>query len=293
MDLHAIALLGFGFIMTFLKRYGYGSIGFNLLLVAFLIQWSLLVRGWFSSSPDLMFSFAINLESLINADYTVITVLVTLGALLGKTSLSQLIIVAFVEVVVQVVNEFVNIKVLNVYDIGLSLHVHLFGALFGLAVSKCLHFHGVKSQKQAPVYHSDLFALIGTLFLWIYYPSFNSLLSNGSNRQNRAIVNTLAAISASCVATFGISSIAGRGKINILHVQHATIAGGIAIGSVADLKIQVYVALIVGTIAGFISTIGYKYIDVRLKTNFNLYKNFFHKINFKFFLNLILLGNIK
>jgi ammonium transporter Rh len=32
--------------MTFLKRYGYGSVGFNLLLVAFVIQWALIFRGW-------------------------------------------------------------------------------------------------------------------------------------------------------------------------------------------------------------------------------------------------------
>lgn len=272
--------------MTFLKRYGYGSIGFNLLLVAFVIQWSLLVRGWFTSSSDQMFNFGINLQSLINADYTVIAVLVSLGALLGKTSLAQLIIVAFIEVIVQIVNEYVNIKVLDVYDIGLSMHVHLFGALFGLAVSKFLHFNGVKSQKQAPVYHSDLFALIGTLFLWVYYPSFNSLLTSGADRQNRAIVNTLAAISASCVVTFGISSLVGKGKINVLHVQHATIAGGIAIGSVADLRVQVYVALIVGAFAGLVSTIGYKFVDVRFKKkklNFNLSPKFYGKLFKKIF----------
>lgn len=45
-DFHAVLILGFGLIMTFLKRYGYGSIGFNLLLVAFSVQWALLVRGW-------------------------------------------------------------------------------------------------------------------------------------------------------------------------------------------------------------------------------------------------------
>jgi hypothetical protein len=45
-DLHAITLLGFGFLMTFLKRYGYGSIGFTLLLVAFVVQWALIIRGW-------------------------------------------------------------------------------------------------------------------------------------------------------------------------------------------------------------------------------------------------------
>jgi ammonium transporter Rh len=45
-DLHVMAIIGFGFLMTYLKRYGYGSIGFNLLIVAFVIQWSLLTRGW-------------------------------------------------------------------------------------------------------------------------------------------------------------------------------------------------------------------------------------------------------
>ena len=40
--------VGFGFLMTFMRRYGYGSIGFNLLLAAFAIQWSTLVEGFLS-----------------------------------------------------------------------------------------------------------------------------------------------------------------------------------------------------------------------------------------------------
>ena len=47
-----------------------------------------------------------------------------------------------------------------------------------------------------------------------------------------------------------------------MHIQHATIAGGIAIGSVADLNVQIYIALIVGAIAGLLSTVGYQYLDV-------------------------------
>lgn len=38
--------IGFGFLMTFLKKYGYGSVGLNMLIAAFVIEWSLLVRGW-------------------------------------------------------------------------------------------------------------------------------------------------------------------------------------------------------------------------------------------------------
>lgn len=196
------------------------------------------------------------------ADFTAIAVLVSFGAVLGKTTLTQLIIMATLEVVAQVFNEYLNIYIIKTYDVGRSVYVHLFGALFGLAVSKLLHFKGISSNKQAPVYHSDLFSLIGTLFLWVYYPSFNGLLAHSTLAQTKAIINTLAAISASCVVTFGISSLAGKGKLNVLHVQHATIAGGIAIGSVVDLNVQIYIALIVGSIAGFLSTIGYQYIDV-------------------------------
>lgn len=41
--------VGFGFLMMFLKRYGFGAVGFNFLLAAFGIQWALLMQGWFHS----------------------------------------------------------------------------------------------------------------------------------------------------------------------------------------------------------------------------------------------------
>ena len=38
--------IGFGFLMTFLKRYGFSSVGGNLLLAAFGLQWGLLTQGF-------------------------------------------------------------------------------------------------------------------------------------------------------------------------------------------------------------------------------------------------------
>lgn len=64
-DLHAIALIGFGFLMTFLKRFGYGSLGFSLVLVAFVIQWALIIRGWVEINdgyPPIKAYFDIGLE---------------------------------------------------------------------------------------------------------------------------------------------------------------------------------------------------------------------------------------
>ena len=46
-DVHVMIFVGFGFLMTFLRRYGYGSIGFNLLLAALVLQWGTLTNGLF------------------------------------------------------------------------------------------------------------------------------------------------------------------------------------------------------------------------------------------------------
>lgn len=45
---------------------------------------------------------------------------------------------------------------------GESMYVHVFGAYFGLSVARVLyneHVHG--SRKEGPVYHSDIFSMIG------------------------------------------------------------------------------------------------------------------------------------
>lgn len=44
-DVHVMIFIGFGFLMTFLKRYGFSSVGINLLLAAFGLQWGLLMQG--------------------------------------------------------------------------------------------------------------------------------------------------------------------------------------------------------------------------------------------------------
>lgn len=44
-DVHVMIFIGFGFLMTFLKRYGFSSVGVNLLLAAFGLQWGLLMQG--------------------------------------------------------------------------------------------------------------------------------------------------------------------------------------------------------------------------------------------------------
>ena len=47
-----------------------------------------------------------------------------------------------------------------------------------------------------------------------------------------------------------------------VHVQNATLAGGVAIGSVADMLIGPWAAILIGCLSGIISVAGYKFISV-------------------------------
>ena len=45
-DVHVMIFIGFGFLMTFLKRYGFGAVSYNLLLSCVCIQWATLINAW-------------------------------------------------------------------------------------------------------------------------------------------------------------------------------------------------------------------------------------------------------
>lgn len=74
------------------------------------------------------------------------------------------------------------------------------------------------------------------MFLWLFWPSFNSASLTGYNQQ-RAIINTLLSISASCIIAFAASALLSKNnKFNMIHVQNSTLAGGVAIGTAAGMK---------------------------------------------------------
>merc|ERR1719510_1446345 len=51
-DVHVMIFIGFGFLMTFLKRYGLSAVSLNMLISAFAIQWTILVSGFFHFHYD-------------------------------------------------------------------------------------------------------------------------------------------------------------------------------------------------------------------------------------------------
>jgi ammonium transporter Rh len=131
---------------------------------------------------------------------------------------------ALFEVVAQIINEFICNHIFKAHDVGRSMYVHLFGAVFGLGVSKAINFNNVPAAaKQTSVYHSDLFAFIGTLFLWVFFPSFNAIFAENEG-QTKAIINTYLALTASTIVTIGMSSLMGNGRINAVSSLQYTIS---------------------------------------------------------------------
>jgi ammonium transporter Rh len=159
-------------------------------------------------------------------------------------------------------------------DIGGTMTIHMFGAVFGLVFSRTVLTDDQKAdprEKNSAVYHSDLFAMIGTVFLWMYWPSFNAAPAPNAVQANRAVVTTYFSIISSCVTTFLASYALRREKrFAMVDVQNASLAGGVAIGAIADLDVTPGAAMGIGAIAGLVSVLGYVHVQPRLERSLGL-----------------------
>uniref|UniRef100_A0A6Q2Z0E3 Ammonium transporter AmtB-like domain-containing protein n=1 Tax=Esox lucius TaxID=8010 RepID=A0A6Q2Z0E3_ESOLU len=273
-DVHVMIFVGFGFLMTFLKRYSFSAVGFNFLIASFGIQWALLMQGWFGSLDPSTGKILIGVENLINADFCVAGCLIAFGAVLGKVSPVQLLVMTLFGVTLFAVEEYIILELLHVKDAGGSMVIHAFGGYYGLTISRVLYRPRIHQSKhlQGSVYQSDVFAMIGTLFLWMFWPSFNSAIAYHGDGQHRAVINTYLCLAASVLTTVAISSLSQKtGKLDMVHIQNSTLAGGVALGTAAEFMVSPYGALIVGFLCGILSTMGYIFISPFLEKNLKIH----------------------
>ena len=269
-DINVMMFLGFGFLMTFLRSHAWTSIGLNFLISVLVIQVYILSEGfWVCVIEGECHLIEINIETLVLSNFCVGSVLIAFGGVLGKMSPFQLMAMALCQAFLYALNEVIFFAKLKGIDAGGSIVIHTFGAYFGLTTTWIM-VHSAKKCKTEALSHSNLFSWIGTLFLWVYWPSFNAAIAMHSG-VTRAVVNTVLSLCGSTLATYLTSALFHQTKFCIEDVLNATLAGGVAMGSSADLILHPYGGLLVGLTAGILSTVGYNKIMPFLQRKIKLF----------------------
>nr|XP_048299133.1 blood group Rh(D) polypeptide-like isoform X1 [Myodes glareolus] len=269
-DLTLMAALGFGFLSSSFRRHSWSSVAFNLFILALGVQGSILLER-FLSWPFLK-DVAISLFSIRTATMSTIPVLISAGAVLGKANLVQLAVMVLMEAAAFRAVRIVDKKFFHMEDHIIAMHGHVFGTYFGLLVVWCLSRSlpwGVdekaQTEKAQMATSSSLFAMLGTLLLWIFWPSFNSALLECQNEKKTAVLNTYYALAVSAVTATSMSALSHpQGKINMVHIHNAVLAGGVAVGAPSFLITSPWIAMVLGLTAGLISIGGAKCLPVCL-----------------------------
>jgi ammonium transporter Rh len=146
-------------------------------------------------------------------------------------------------------------------DTGGSIVIHAFGAIFGLAVAATMTT--LKEYETAIECDdtSDRYSLLGSMVLWVFWPSFCSALVAPADVPHTA-VNVFLALCASTLATYFVSVFL-RGKMSATDIANATLAGGVEIGSTCDIATP-GTAFVIGILAGAISTLGFAVLQKKL-----------------------------
>uniref|UniRef100_A0A8C2WPV6 Rh blood group, D antigen n=1 Tax=Cyclopterus lumpus TaxID=8103 RepID=A0A8C2WPV6_CYCLU len=266
-DVNVMVILGFGFLGTFLVRYGYSATGFNLLVAVMATQWAVILNGiesWYYRGK-----IRADLRSLVVAEMCAASALISIGALLGKTNPVHLVLIALLEVSGFVLNQWLLQTLLKVPAANSIMLLHIFGAFFGLALTWILFRKGSLQpfEKEKFDRQAGLFSMLGSVFLWMFWPSFNSVLVDHRSpwRKLGAVCSTYLALAVSAVTAAAVSMLSSpKGKLNPVHMQSFILAGGVAVGVSMSAVHQPWEAMTIGFTAAVLSTIVSRYLKTHM-----------------------------
>ena len=234
--IHIMAMLvvGFGFLMVFVKKYGRSALTATFLLVSTAIPVYILMNSF-----GILGEAQITIDRLILAEFAAAGLLICSGAVLGRLKMPQYILLGVLFVPCYMFNEWILlssglnlIPVGGFADTGGSILIHAFGALFGLGVILTMT---TEKEYETPVESdavSDRFSMLGSMVLWLFWPSFCAALVPAA-KVPQTVVNVVIALCGATIATY-FTSVALRRKISIADIANAALAGGVAIGSTCD-----------------------------------------------------------
>lgn len=256
----AMLLVGFGFLMVFVKKYGRSAITATFLLVSISIPLYFL-----KDSLGVMGEAESVIDRLILAEFAAASLLICAGAVLGRVKMSQYLLLGALFIPCYAFNEWIlldgGLNLIakgSMVDTGGSIVIHAFGALFGLGVAYSMT---TLKEYNTPIdadATSDRFSLLGSMVLWVFWPSFCAALVAPADIP-MTIVNVIIALCGSTLATYFVS-VKLRGKISPADIANAALAGGVAIGATCD-KVPAHYAFAIGILAGALSTFSFAVIQ--------------------------------
>ncbi|XP_072275204.1 RH-like protein [Pyxicephalus adspersus] len=267
-DVNVIIILGVGFLFAFLRRYGFSGVAFNFLIIAVGLQWAIILDTFLFNRTKAV--PAVGITSLTTGLMSIFPILISSGVVLGKVNPVQLIIMTLIELPIFAVNRYIMTNYLLMNSHISMMYAHIFGAYFGLAMSWSL-VPPLLGNEASELYEksetrSELFSMLGALFMWMFWPSYNSLLLRDHMQIQNAVFNTYFTLAASTVVVFAASALFNRkGKFKMFQVRNAMLAGGVAVGFSANMVQYPWIAMTLGLLAGLISTAGLTYMQDTLK----------------------------
>jgi ammonium transporter Rh len=266
-SIHVLAMLlvGFGFLMVFVKKHGYSATTGTYLVVATGIPLYLLMRAWGGLSAEAVTPDSA--KALLFAEFGCASALIAMGAVLGRLRLHQYALLAALVIPFYMLNEWLVLDgglglTSGFVDSAGSIVIHAFGAYFGLGLAIALTRKGQRALAVQTDETSDRFSMLGSMVLWIFWPSFCSAVVPSADLGRTAIATVLA-LCGSTLATFLASTLLRKGRPSFADMANAALAGGVAVGATCNV-IGPAAAFVVGILAGTLCTVGYVVIQPRV-----------------------------
>lgn len=94
--------------MTFMKKFGLNAVGFSFLITCICIPWAALTGRFFSmimknddyAQENGVFKIYMDINQLLQGDFAAATVLISFGAVIGKITPSQIVVMTILETLI-------------------------------------------------------------------------------------------------------------------------------------------------------------------------------------------------
>ena len=137
MDVLVMLLIGFGFLMVFVKKYGYTSVTATFLLVALSLPLYMLVRPYlWGSAAELSIT---SISMLLFAEFAAASLLIAIGGPLGRINTHQYLLIGLLFTPLYALNEWILLSGAVIpagafLDTAGSISIHAFGAYFAFGM---------------------------------------------------------------------------------------------------------------------------------------------------------------